>query len=64
MKDNKIILDTHHMLGFCLADVNPSLGVASGVKLSVKQRGKFGAKVGEKDKVIGITIGAKVSTKT
>ena len=54
MKDKKIILDTSSMLGFRLADTKQSLGVASGVKLSVKGTQprqpsiKVGAMVGEK----------------
>ena len=58
MKDKKIILDTSSMLGFRLADTKQSLGVASGVKLSVKVGGKdkqprqpsikVGAMVGQK----------------
>lgn len=56
MKDKKIILDTSSMLGFRLADTKQSLGVASGVKLSVK--------VGQKNGIKDSKIGAKVGRKT
>lgn len=36
MKYKQIILDTRKMLGFRLTDVKHSLGVTTGVKLSVK----------------------------
>ena len=74
MKDNKIILDTHELLGFRLADTKQLLGVASGVKLSTKQgviKVNVGAKIGGKDGIkspqpsvkIGAKIGGKVGTK-
>ena len=76
MRDNKIILDTHKMLGFRLADVNQSPGVTLGAKvgngksakvgnnkLDIKDS-KIGAKVGRtKDDIKVNNIGAKVSEK-
>jgi len=51
MKGNRIILDTHKLLGFRLVDKEQLLGVASGVKLSVK--------VGSKDNIRYAKIGGK-----
>ena len=58
MKDKKIILDTSSMLGFRLADTKQSLGVASGVKLSVKVGSK-----GKQPRQPSIKVGAMVGTK-
>ena len=62
MKDKKIILDTSSMLGFRLADTKQSLGVASGVKLSVKVGGK-GKQPRQPSIKVGAMVGAMVGEK-
>ena len=52
MKDNRIILDTHKLLGFRLVDTKQLLGVASGDIVSTKEgiiKVKVGAKIGGKE---------------